>query len=110
MKNKRYGHPRFYELIEELAELHNNKNRDYATPEDPLVNFTRTGELAERYGLIAPGKVGLKMALLYSLKQIDAVFKMVGRGQKETVEGVRDKLRDIAVYAIIAMILEEEGK
>ena len=31
---KTYGHPRFYELIEEIKQLHSDKNSDYATMMD----------------------------------------------------------------------------
>ncbi len=34
---KKYrGHPRFYELLEELKELHGRKNADYSKEEDSL--------------------------------------------------------------------------
>jgi len=30
------GHPRVYEILQELGLLHDAKNSDYATTEDPL--------------------------------------------------------------------------
>jgi len=38
-KSKVYGHPRFYEIIEQMKELHSRKNHDYAGTSDPLKNL-----------------------------------------------------------------------
>ncbi len=36
---KRHGHPKFYELLGEMADLHDRKNHDYSEDEDPLSNL-----------------------------------------------------------------------
>ena len=111
-KKKRFGHPRFYEIIEELADLHDRKNRDYATPENPLSNFTRVAKMCKQWNLVTEGYEPVKVALIYALKQVDAALKLLGSGKKGGVEGIPDRLRDIAVYAILAEILyiEESQK
>ena len=38
-EDKKYGHPRFYELLEKMADVHSTKNHDYAGKEHPLYNF-----------------------------------------------------------------------
>jgi len=39
------GHPEFYRLLIKMAELHDKKNMQYATTENPLANFKRCGKL-----------------------------------------------------------------
>lgn len=107
-KKKRFGHPMFYKILEELADLHDRKNRDYATPEDPLQNFYRVAEGCKKYNLITEGFEPVKIALIYAYKQWDAALKLLGRGEKGGVEGIPDRLRDIAVYAILAEIIYKE--
>ncbi len=110
MKKMYYnGDPRFYEIIVELAELHHDKNGDYASREEPLRNFTTVGTALEDYGLLTKGNSATKIALAYAYKQWDAALKLLGRSEKGNVEGVSQRLDDIAVYAIIARLLYERG-
>ena len=104
-----HGDPRFYELIIDFCELHNDKNADYASKQEPLGNFTRNGQIARMYGLITPGHEATKIAILYMQKQIDAAYKLIGSGQKGGVESVASRLGDVTVYSIIARILYERG-
>jgi len=108
MTDKKYGHPMFYEILEELAKLHSRKNKDYASPEDPLQNFYRVAEWGKKYNLITPGYEPVKVAIIYALKQVDACLKLLGRNEKGGVEGIPERLRDIAVYSIIAEVLYRE--
>jgi len=103
------GDPLFYELIVELAKLHNDKNADYASKEEPLRNFTVVGNALEKYNIITKGYPATKLALTYAYKQWDAALKLLGRSEKGDVEGVSQRLNDIAVYATIARILYEKG-
>lgn len=107
-KKRRFGHPRFYEILEELADLHDRKNRDYATPENPLSNFTRVGQMCKQWNLVTKGFEPTKVAMIYMLKQVDAANKLLGSGEKGGVEGIPERLRDIAVYSILAEILYTE--
>jgi len=102
------GHPRFYEILKELGELHNRKNTDYASSKEPLGNFYRVGEDLKKYKILTPGYEPLKVALIYMKKQLDAIYKMVGSGETGIVEGIDRRLDDIAVYSIICRILYEE--
>jgi len=104
-----YGDPRFYEIVVDLCELHNDKNADYATKKDPLSNFMRVGKSMADYKLITPGRVATKIAFIYMWKQIDAAYKLLGRAEKGGVQGVSDRLDDVAVYSILARILYEKG-
>jgi len=102
--NKKYGHPKFYQILDELAELHSKKNYQYSTDKDPLSNFRSAGKMVEK--LFKPGiNVPLAVALVYMSKQYDGVLNIVGEGKIDTVESVRDKLMDIAVYSILCIIV-----
>lgn len=110
-----YGDPMFYEIIVELCQLHNDKNRHYATKEDPLQNFYRVGEWLKKYQLVTEGWEPVKVALIYCLKQIDAVLKLLGENKEELfkgttesvekIEGIEGRLNDIAVYMMLARII-----
>lgn len=103
-----FGHPRFYHLIIELCKLHNDKNRDYASKENPLHNFYRVGNWAKEYNLTSEGLEPVKVALIYTLKQIDASLKLLATGEKAQVEGIEKRLEDVACYTILTRILYEE--
>jgi hypothetical protein len=105
---KYYGHPKFYEILNKLADLHSKKNYQYATSDDPLANFKRCGFLCNK--LIKIENKPLAMAMFYMSKQIDAVYEMIGENKKDTIEEINDKFMDIAVYSIICMILNDEWK
>ncbi|MGQ9644792.1 MAG: hypothetical protein ACUVT3_13115 [Ignavibacterium sp.] len=108
-KKEFYGHPKFYEILNELAELHSRKNYQYATQANPLANFHRCGKLASKLFKDHVNK-SLATALVLMGKQIDAVYEIVGEGKKDTIEELNDKLKDIAVYAIICIIINDEQK
>lgn len=106
MKNY-YGHPDFYKIVDELKELHSEKNRQYATSDHPLANFDRTGQMIKKF--LKPNiNPSLASCLCLVSKQIDGVYEIVGEAKENTVDSLEDKLRDIAVYSIIAMIINRE--
>lgn len=104
-----HGHPLFDIIADELKALHSEKNRQYATISDPLRNFTGVGRLIDK--LLKPG-INRPLAAVLALvaKQIDAVYDMVGEGKVGTIDSIEDKLRDIAVYSIIAQIIIRESQ
>ena len=108
-RKKFYGHPLFPIIVDELKELHSKKNYQYATTDAPLDNFRRTGNMIAKF--LKPG-INPKLASCLSLvsKQIDGVYEIVGEGKQNTEDSLDDKLRDIAVYTIIAMIIIRENK
>lgn len=106
-KAKNFGHSRFYEILEELAQLHSDKNHDYASGGNPLGNFMRRADLYHRYpGLDLSDPV--VVALVDAMKQLDAALWIKSNKHKPKVEGVLERLKDVAVYAVLAMVLEEE--
>ena len=104
-----YGHKRFYEIIEELKELHSKKNYQYASVKKPLDNFNRGAMLADKLFKESIKNKALADLLILMGKQVVAVYDMVGDSKTNTVDSLEEKLRDIAVYSIIGIILNEEG-
>jgi hypothetical protein len=106
---QRYGHPMFHTLIEEIRELHEKKNKQYATSDDPLGNFRRTGKIIAK--MLKPGlDPTLASCLAFMSKQVDGVYEIFGEAKTDTIDSLEDKLLDIAVYSIIAMILVRESR
>jgi hypothetical protein len=107
MAKQVHGHPMFYRLCEEEAQLHAIKNQDYTKGGDPLGNFKRVSSDLEQWGIACPPYL---VAFIYMMKQVDAVGNMFGQGYEGSVEGIEDRLRDISVYAKLATILYKETK
>lgn len=99
MKNKYYGHKMFYEILNELAELHSKKNRDYSG-DDPLSNF----RMCERAGIDAWKGITVRLT--------DKICRVLHFAKREDFEvkdeSVEDTLKDIAVYAILCIITYRE--
>lgn len=99
---KRHGHPKFYRLLEKMAEIHDQKNQDYATVKDPLANFKeslRMGIPVDRAILI---RISDKFSRMCNLIQKD----------KSAVkdESIEDTALDMANYALLFIIARGEGK
>ncbi len=97
-----HGHPRFYELLDGLRELHNRKNHDYAGADDPLRNFRK----CEAWGLKDFKGCFVRMGDKYS--RIEEFLKQGVLQVKD--ETVIDTARDLAVYALLFIILFEESQ
>lgn len=106
---KQFGHPKFYEILEELAALHSAKNEDYTKGGDPMGNFNRVAGILAQYPGLDLGKPAV-VALVYMLKQLDAVLWMMCQGYEGKVEGVASRLRDVGVYALLDEILHKEAQ
>jgi len=94
LMKKQHGHPKFYKILNDLAELHSNKSHDYANPEDPLFNLRMFGWR----GVIV--RLGDKFCRLKSFYE-KGTFKVKD-------ESIKDTLRDMAIYSILGIILYED--
>ena len=90
---------RFHEILAELGALHDRKQADYGRDDDPFPNV----RASEEWG-VAPW-VGAMVRLNDKVKRLQT-FAIKGSLANE---GVEDSLRDIAVYAVIALVLWEQG-
>jgi len=107
MTDEMYGHPRFYEILKEEAELHSTKNHDFACGGNPLGNFYRVSAIKSLYpGFDWDSPFGTAMD--YMLKQLDAGFWVRSQKIEPLVEGVPERLMDVSVYSKIGIILLEE--
>jgi len=102
-----HGHKRFVPIMRDLMKLHSDKNHDYASGGDPLGNFKRVAAILALYPGLDPSHP-VVVALTYALKQVDAVLWSLAKNIKAKVEGRGKRLDDIAVYAVLARILDEE--
>jgi hypothetical protein len=100
MAKKLTSSERFHQLLDEIGELHDRKQADYGTPEDPFANVRAT----EKWGM--PAWVGAMMRANDKVHRLQSLIKN-GSLQNEPVE---DSLRDIAVYSLIALVLWEEDE
>lgn len=96
---RRFGDPRFYKLLDEIATLHSDKNHDYSPSNDPLHNFRRTNRIGvEPY-------IGILCRMVDKWSRIEELSKC---GKIAKNESLRDSLIDNAVYSLIAVLLLEE--
>lgn len=92
--------PRFEALIEELRELHNSKNHDYADDADPLSNLRRAQALG-----VEPWR-GVLVRLTDKWSRIE----QLSCGKTAKHESLRDSLIDNAVYSLLAILLLEDAR
>lgn len=104
---KHYGHPDFYKTLEEMAELHSAKNKDYTHGGDPLGNFHRVSAILKIWGFDIPPVL---VALIYALKQQDAYMWMLSQDYDGETEDIHHRFMDDAVYKVIADILKKENR
>ena len=94
------GGTRFHEILRELGELHDKKQADYGRDSDSFANV----RASEEWGV--PAWIGAMIRLTDKVRRLQ---RFAQRGSLMN-EGAEDSLRDIAVYAIIALVLLEEKK
>ena len=96
----RHGDPRFYQLLEEVAELHSAKNHDYAKTAEPLSNFQRCAA----FGVEPWRGVLVRMSDKWSR------IEQLAGGKVAKNESLRDSLIDNAVYSLLCVLLLEDAK
>lgn len=94
------GDPRFHALLAEIGELHDRKQRDYGTDSDPFANVRASAELGIEPWRGVVNRMGDKWS---------RIKQFCKRGTLAN-EGFEDSLLDIAVYALIGLILYREAK
>jgi hypothetical protein len=97
-KAKGKGDPRFHAILKEMGELHDRKQQDYGTDEDPLANI----RASTAWGL--PAWAGAMLRGGDKLKRLQTFLKT----GKLANEGARDAFLDLAVYSILGLILFDE--
>lgn len=98
-ERKLHGHPRFYELLQEMGELHSRKNHDYSG-DDPLSNLKSSVEIG------IPAWKGILVRLMDKWARLKGFAKKGILEVKD--ESIRDTLMDNAVYSLLCIIIYEE--
>ena len=93
------GDARFHALLEEVGRLHDKKQADYGREDDPFANVRASSD----WGV--PAWVG---ALIRGTDKIKRLQKAARSGSLAN-ESVEDSMMDLAVYALISLILYREG-
>lgn len=89
---------RFHEILKELGDLHDKKGLDYGASADSLANVRASAAFG------VPAWIGVAIRMRDKMTRLQA-FARAGALANESLE---DSLRDIAVYAVIALVLIEE--
>ena len=105
MNEKRLGHPRFHQILDEMRMLHDNKNQDYAGKADSLANFRE----CERWGLKASIGAFTRLSDKYCrIVQLLRKEQEGGGGPAVSTETINDTLMDLANYSVLTRVLREE--
>lgn len=88
--------PKFEALLDEMREVHESKNRDYASDENPYSNF----EVAARIAGLFPDPIDQVFATLVGVK-LARLAELKGKGKMPNNESIADTQLDLAVYAAL---------
>ena len=99
--------PEIKDRYEKASMAVNKKNYDYARGGKPTGNFDRVANILKQYPGLDPADTRV-VALIYLLKQFDAVLWMLAQGYEGDVEGIDKRLEDVSVYSVIIRVLNGE--
>ncbi len=102
-----HGHPDFLPAVIEEMRLHSEKNHDYASCGDPLGNFDRVSAILAMYPGF-PFATPHGIAIVYALKQVDAVLWGLAQNIDHKVEGLHGRFQDVSVYMKLADIMTKK--
>lgn len=88
----------FHDTLQVMGALHDRKQADYGRSDDPFANV----RASEDFGI--PGWVGAVVRANDKMRRLQAA----ARGSQMRNESVEDSLLDLAVYAVIALLLFQE--
>jgi hypothetical protein len=100
----RHGSPKFYEMLEKMADIHDKKSHDYASNENPFGNYHFAGTLSQLFdnpddaGFV--GRIGEKLFRLANLEN---------NWKKPTNESIEDTEEDICVITLL-WITDRRGR
>lgn len=89
-----------HDALKEIGELHDKKQADYGRADNPFANIVGSAD----FGI--PPWIGAMVRGNDKMKRIQK-FASSGGLENETVE---DSFKDLAVYALIALVLYRDGK
>jgi len=89
---------RFHELLKEIGDLHDRKQQDYGRGDDPFANVRSSTE----WGV--PAWIGAMIRLNDKVRRLQS---LAAKGSLAN-ESAIDSMQDIAVYALISLVLYEQ--
>ncbi len=92
-----HGHPGFYMLLDQMANLHSRKNHDYAGSDDPLKNFYECVDMD-----VTPFQ-GVMVRMSDKWSRIKSFMRQGILEVKD--ESIEDTLIDMAVYSLLAILI-----
>lgn len=105
---KMSGHPRFHELLAQMAATHIAKGADYSSPEDILSNLRSSEAVGVPAWLGAMIRMSDKFERIRNLAR--KMAKDSGAAPAVADETIEDTLIDLASYALLVRILLEDAK
>lgn len=93
----KHGNPRFYQLLEEMAETHDKKSHDYASNENPFGNYHFAGQIAAMFSH-SPDDAGFAGRIA---EKVYRLANLEGEGKQPKNESIEDTERDIAVITCL---------
>lgn len=96
----------FVAVLDRLEQLHRQKQADYGTGTDPYANV----RASEGFGM--PAWLGVAVRMQDKMKRLQTAGTQYINGGRVSLsnESLEDTFLDLAVYAIIALVLLEEEK
>lgn len=98
-ENKKRGHPRFYELLKVMEDIHDRKNKNYSEDGNPLSNL----KACEQFGV--PAHIGTMVRMSDKWSRL---VQLMGGKKDQVGESVKDTLLDLSIYCLLEYILVEE--
>lgn len=103
---KRNGSPEFYNMLEEMANIHDKKSHDYASDKNPMGNYHFAGMVSALFAHSPQdaGFAGRIAEKLYRLSNLEA------SGKSPKNESIEDTERDIATITVLWMTDRRERR
>lgn len=104
--NTRLGSPRFYKLLEEMADTHDRKSHDYASNDKPYANYEFAGWLCNlfKHSELDMGFISRIGEKLYRLSNLE------GKGLNPKNESIEDTERDLCVIMALWMSARRDNR
>ncbi len=91
------------EEFDRQVELSRAKNSDYASNDDPFANFRLIESVS--------GRINAEEGILVRMTdKLQRYANLISRPPSVTDESIEDTLRDLSIYATIALILRREKR
>jgi hypothetical protein len=102
----RHGSKEFYNLLQEMSELHDKKSHDYASNDNPFANYEFAGQMAcmFSYSPQDAGFIGRLAEKIYRIKNLET------QGKVAINESIEDTERDICVITALWIASRRERR